>query len=127
VETLTATTRAIPTAAADARIIDVTPATIDAALATAEAGDVLRLGDGTYGSIEGDERRGRGAPARPDGRGAARRRGRGRDPPGRPRLRARGGAAGTRALQAQRRRGDRGARLRHRHRRERDRVVSRAG
>jgi len=52
VETLTATTRAIPTAAADARIIDVTPATIDAALATAEAGDVLRLGDGTYGSIE---------------------------------------------------------------------------
>jgi len=52
VETLTATTRAIPTAAADARIVDVTPATLDDALAAAEAGDVLRLGNGTYGSIE---------------------------------------------------------------------------
>lgn len=52
VETITATTRAVPTAAADARIIDVTPATLDDALATAEAGDVLSLASGNYGSIE---------------------------------------------------------------------------
>ena len=52
VETLTAATRPLPSEAPDARLIDVTPGTIDDALADAVAGDVLVLGSGTYGSIQ---------------------------------------------------------------------------
>ncbi|MBN2191214.1 MAG: right-handed parallel beta-helix repeat-containing protein [Polyangiaceae bacterium] len=51
VETIIAVTRPIPTEAPDARFIDVTPGTIDDALADAVAGDVLVLGGGTYASI----------------------------------------------------------------------------
>ncbi|AKT41236.1 chondroitinase-B domain-containing protein [Chondromyces crocatus] len=50
-ETLSVTTRALPAAAPGAPEITVTPASIGAALAAASPGDVLVLGDGTYGPI----------------------------------------------------------------------------
>lgn len=50
-ETTTVTTRAVPAIAPGAPEIAVTPETIDAALAAAQPGDVLVLGDGTYGEI----------------------------------------------------------------------------
>jgi hypothetical protein len=50
-ETLAVTTRGVPTAAPDATIVPVTPATIDGALAVAAPGTVLVLADGTYGEI----------------------------------------------------------------------------
>lgn len=44
-------TRRIPEVAADARRVDVTPATLDAALGDLRAGDHLVLAAGTYGSV----------------------------------------------------------------------------
>ena len=49
--TVTARTRPVPTVSASARIIDATPATVDAVIGAAAPGDVVRLGPGTYGSI----------------------------------------------------------------------------
>lgn len=51
-ETLTVTTRALPVTMAGAPETTVTPETIDGALADASPGDVLVLGDGTYGEIQ---------------------------------------------------------------------------
>ncbi|MCK6592234.1 MAG: hypothetical protein L6Q76_32165, partial [Polyangiaceae bacterium] len=50
-KSLTVTTRPIPTAAPGAPKIPVTPASIGAALSAAVPGDVLVLGNGTYGEI----------------------------------------------------------------------------
>jgi hypothetical protein len=49
--TVTAATRSIPQAAAGAPVIDVTPATFSAAAAAAQAGEILRLGAGSYGGF----------------------------------------------------------------------------
>ncbi len=49
--TTTVTTRPDPVAAANAKIVDVDPATIGAALSAAAPGDILRLADGTYAEI----------------------------------------------------------------------------
>ncbi len=51
VQTLTVRTRAVPVAAANARRVDVTPATLDAALAQAAPGDLIVLGAGTYDTL----------------------------------------------------------------------------
>ncbi len=48
---VSAQTRPIPSVPADAQIVDVTPATLSAALGAAQPGDVLLLGAGTYGDI----------------------------------------------------------------------------
>jgi MYXO-CTERM domain-containing protein len=50
-ESATVTTRAEPAAMPGAPLTNVDPSTIDAALAAAAPGDVLVLGDGTYGEI----------------------------------------------------------------------------
>lgn len=50
-QTITATTRALPTDPPSPDVITVTPASIGAALASAAPGDVILLGDGTYGDI----------------------------------------------------------------------------
>lgn len=52
VETISAATRPLPSEASDARYVDVSPDTIDGALADALPGDVLVLGAGTYASIQ---------------------------------------------------------------------------
>jgi MYXO-CTERM domain-containing protein len=49
--TVTARTRPVPTVPASARIVDATPATVDAVVSAASPGDVVLLGPGTYGSI----------------------------------------------------------------------------
>lgn len=48
---VTVTTRAEPAAAADSTVIEVTPATVDAALDAAQPGQILLLGAGTYGAL----------------------------------------------------------------------------
>ncbi len=61
IKTITAATRPLPSEAPNARIIEVSPETLDDALAQAAAGDVLVLGAGTYPSIRvsGDGEEGR--------------------------------------------------------------------
>ena len=52
VETVTARTRPVPRAAADARVIEVNPRTLRRAAMRADPGDILLLSPGYYGSFE---------------------------------------------------------------------------